>query len=80
MVNDIKVSALNTNMFWLFCEDSRAVHHALFVHTQVRWLSKVNMFQRVREIFNEVLLHLEEQGKTILMEESKNGDFHIRLA
>lgn len=74
----IKGSTFNIRLFQQLYQDLEAGHDALLFHMQARWLSKGNMLQRVLELFNDVVLFLEEQGKTIL-EELRNDDFHIRL-
>lgn len=50
-----------------------------FIHKSDK-LSKGNMLRRILELFNEVVLFLGEQGKTILLEKLRNDDFRIRLA
>lgn len=79
-VNYVKGSALNTRLFRRLCEDLEAGHSVLLFHTQVRWLSKGNMLQRVFDLFDEILLFFEEQGKIALLNEWKADNFHLRLA
>lgn len=80
-VNYIKGFALNTRLFWRFCQDLEAGHDTLLFHTQMSdKLSKGNMLRRILELFIEVVLFLGEQGKTILLEKLRNDDFRIRLA
>ena len=48
MVNYVKRSALNTRLFSQFCCDMSADHTTLLYYTNVRWLSKGNMLDRLR--------------------------------
>ena len=63
MVNYVKRSALNTRLFSRFCCDMSADHTTLLYYTNVRWLSKGNMLDRVFEMRVELREFLAEQGQ-----------------
>ena len=62
VVNYVKSSALNTQLFSKLCRDMDANPTALLYHTQVRWLSKGNMFSHIFEL-REVKLFLVAKQK-----------------
>nr|CAI5825250.1 unnamed protein product [Callosobruchus analis] len=53
IVNYIKNSVLNSQLFTLLCEDLDSNHKALLLHTEVRWLSKGNMLARLHKLKEE---------------------------
>ena len=55
IVNFIKTSALNSRLFARLCEEVSSAHKCLPFHTEVRWLSRVNMTPRVFELRHELL-------------------------
>jgi hypothetical protein len=63
MVNHIKSSALNTRLFRKFCRGMDADHINLLYYTEVRWLSRGNMMQRVYELRTEMRDFLQGQKK-----------------
>ena len=67
VVNYVKSSALNTQLFSKLCKDMDANHTALLYHTQVRWLSKGNMLSRIFELKEEVKLFLVAKQKHDLL-------------
>ena len=80
VVNFIKGSALNTRLFRRLCEGMEADHESLLFHTQVRWLSKGNMLQRVLELFDEVVAFLRAQENVVLLEALEGEFFRVRLS
>ena len=54
IVNHIKSSALNIRLFELLCSEMGAEHKHLFFHTEVRWLSRGRVLQRLFELRQEV--------------------------
>ncbi|XP_076032510.1 protein FAM200C-like [Oratosquilla oratoria] len=80
VVNFIKGSALNTRLFRRLCEGMEADHESLLFHTQVRWLSKRNMLQRVLELFDEVVAFLRAQENVVLLEALEGEFFRVRLS
>ncbi|CAH2001884.1 unnamed protein product, partial [Acanthoscelides obtectus] len=53
VVNYIKSSTLNSRLFTVLYEDLDSDHKVLLFHTEVRWLSKSNMFSRLYELKEE---------------------------
>ena len=53
VVNYVKSSALNTQLFSKLCKDMDADQSALLYHTQVRWLSTRNMLSRIFKLEEE---------------------------
>ncbi|XP_072377904.1 protein FAM200A-like [Diabrotica undecimpunctata] len=70
IVNHIKSSALNTRLFQALCQELNSDQKTLLFHTEVRWLSKGNMLER--------LYNLKSKVKILLMT-SKQEDFHRRF-
>ncbi|XP_076038062.1 protein FAM200C-like [Oratosquilla oratoria] len=79
-VNFTKSSALSTRLFRRLCEGMGADHESLLFHTQVRWLSKGNMLQRVLELFDEVVAFLRAQENVVLLEALEDEFFRVRLS
>ena len=50
VINFIKAGALNSRLFKQLCVDMDSEHQALVFHTNVRWLSKGNMFGCLYEL------------------------------
>ena len=66
VVNYVKSSALNTRLLSKLCTDMVTNYTALLYQTQVRWLSKGNMFSRIFEL-REVRLFLVTKQKIDLL-------------
>ena len=54
MINFIKASALNTRLFQALCAEMGSEHEHLLLHTEVRWLSRGKVLQRLLELREEV--------------------------
>ena len=63
LINMVKSSAMNTRLFRRFCEQMDADHCNLLHHTEVRWLSKVNVVKRVFSLRIELMDFFEQQKK-----------------
>ncbi|XP_063243089.1 SCAN domain-containing protein 3-like [Bacillus rossius redtenbacheri] len=61
VVNVIKSSALNSRLFKKLCTEMDSNHENLLFHTEVRWLSKGNMLERLYELRGEIELFLGEK-------------------
>ncbi|XP_068214344.1 protein FAM200C-like [Palaemon carinicauda] len=80
VVNFIKSGALNSRLFKLLCKDMYSEHEALLFHTNIRWLSKGNMLERLYELREEVIIFLDSQQKAALHDKFKSDSFQIILA
>ena len=79
VVNYVKSSALNIRLFRKLCKDMDPDHSALLYHTQVRWLSKGNMFSRIFELKEVKLFLLAKQKHDLLLAFGGDG-FSTHLA
>jgi hypothetical protein len=80
VVNTIKSSALNSRLFKILCSELPAEHSVLLFHTEVRWLSKGNMFERLYELKSEVEIMLLQLGKDNLRENFTDENFTFYFA
>ncbi|XP_068243831.1 protein FAM200C-like [Palaemon carinicauda] len=80
VVNFIKSGALNSRLFKLLCKDMDSEHEALLFHTNIRWLSKGNMLERLYELREEAIIFLDSQQKAALHDKFKSDSFQIILA
>ena len=67
VINCVKSSALNTQLFCKLFKDMDANQTALLYHTQVCWLSKENMLSRIFELREEFKLFLVAKQKNDLL-------------
>ena len=79
IVNVIKTSALNSQLFARLCEDVCSEHKSLFFHTKVRWLSCGNMTRRVFELGHELFTFFKEKNHEF-EDDLENDEFISRLA
>ncbi|GBN34853.1 Zinc finger BED domain-containing protein 5 [Araneus ventricosus] len=54
VLNFIKANSTNTRLFKSLCGDMGSLHTTLLLHTEVRWLSRGNVFTRSFEVRHEV--------------------------
>lgn len=80
VVNTVKSSALNSHLFNILCSELSAHHSVLLLHTEVRWLSKRNMFERMYEFKSEVEIMLLKLGKDDLREHFTDENFTFHFA
>ncbi|XP_026476289.1 protein ZBED8-like [Ctenocephalides felis] len=79
IINFIKGHALNTRLFRELCQDGEAEYTDLLYQTEVRWLSRGNVLNRVWTLKNEVEMFLVSQ-KNILAEHFNNSSWIAYLA
>jgi hypothetical protein len=60
-VNFIKSSALNTRLFHVLCDEIGFEHKNLLLHTEVRWLSRGKVLQRLFELRDEVFVFMNDK-------------------
>jgi len=61
VINFIKARALNSRLFKLLCEEMGGQFNTLLFHTEVRWLSRGKILNRLFELRSEVHLFLIEK-------------------
>lgn len=62
IVNFIKASALNSRLFSQMCSDFDSTHMHLLYHSEVRWLSRGKVLQRLLELRTETEMFLTEKN------------------
>ncbi|XP_068250780.1 protein FAM200C-like [Palaemon carinicauda] len=65
IVNVVKGHELNTRMFRDLCEDGEAEYSTLLFHTEVRWLSRGNVLNRVWALKTELKMFLTDKKHTL---------------
>lgn len=66
IVNLIKAHSKNSRLFAVMCDEMGSDHNKLFLHCEVRWLSRGKVLSRVFELRDEVrlfLVQLQYDGK-----------------
>lgn len=61
IVNNIKSRPLQSRLFKKVCEDIGSQHQSLFLHTQVKWLSRGRVLYRLFELRNELKIFFTTQ-------------------
>ena len=64
-VNFIRACALNHRLFQVFCEDIGAAYTHLLYYTEVRWLSRSQVLNRVLQLRQETEIFLHKKGKDL---------------
>ena len=78
VVNYIKSHSLCTRLFRVFCDEMGAEHSGLLYHSNIRWLSRGKMLQRIVSLRNEVGAFLKER-KHELSERFKDNEWIAKL-
>lgn len=63
MINNIKMSALNSRIFSLICAELESEHDKLLLHADVRWLSRGRTLSRLYELRKELFAHFDKRVK-----------------
>jgi len=79
VVSIIRVQALNHRLFQVFCEDIGASYIHLLYHTEVRWLSRGQILNRVLQLRHEIEAFLRKKGND-LADHFRDPVFIARLA
>ena len=80
IVNFIKISAVNSQLFTKLCKGMNYNHINLLFYINVRWLSKSNMLARVYDLKDEVSIFLESQGQQDLLLTFQSEEFQLAMA
>ena len=79
MVNNVKGSALNNQLFKILCEDLGANHSVLLFYSNVRWLSRGNVTKCIYELCKELLGFFQQSNKCETLVISLRDDFFILI-
>ncbi|XP_042858681.1 zinc finger BED domain-containing protein 5-like [Penaeus japonicus] len=79
IVNYIKTRPINARLFSTLCNEMGSEHEALLFHTEVRWLSRGKVLNRLYELRDEVRLFLIE-SESQLADHLTDPDWLANLA
>ena len=79
IVNFIKARALNSRLFITICEEMGAEHMQLFLHTEVRWLSRGRVFTRLFELREDFKFFWKGQSQSFWNQLKTSNLFHCWL-
>ena len=80
LVNYIKRSVLNTRLFRELCKEFDASSENLLFHTEVRWLSRGNVFKRVFELRAEIQEFVHQQKNPHMLSQFNIEERSLELA
>lgn len=73
IVNYIKSRPLNSRIFTKLCQEMGSKHEQLFLHTEIRWLSRENVLTRFLKLADEVrILLCDGTYKQFILREKLN--------
>ena len=78
--NYIKANVKAERLFHKFCKPNHANHVRLLLHTEVRWLSKINFLKRFMELFEPLSEFLKDKSEMILLMTTDGKAFLSYLA
>ena len=78
IVNYIKSHSLCTRLFRVFCDEMGAEYSGLLYHSNIRWLSRGKVLQRIASLHNEVGAFLKAQ-KHELSEQFTDNEWIAKL-
>ena len=79
VVNFVQHHALNSRLFETLCADMGSEYKRLLMHTEVRWLSRGKVLNRLFHLRDEVVVFLEKQGSR-MAENGRDPRFLAYLA
>ena len=80
MVNFIKSRSLKTRLFKKLCETMESKHECLILYTEIRWLSRGKVLDRVYELRKELYIFFESEDKPEFCELIGNDLWCAQLA
>ncbi|XP_068208551.1 zinc finger BED domain-containing protein 5-like [Palaemon carinicauda] len=80
MVNFIKSRPLKKRVFQKMCQEMGAVHISLILHTDIRWLSRGRVLNRVLELKEELKTFFQEEGHDIFKKLLENSTWCLKLS
>lgn len=71
MINSIKMKPLHARIFAAICVEMNSEHQLLLLHSEIRWLSRGKVLNRVHELKIEMITHFERYLVPILEKRRK---------
>lgn len=80
IVNFIKSRPLKCRVFQKICQEMGAAHISLMLHTDVRWLSRGRVLNRVLELKDELEVFFEEEKQDAFLKMLQNHSWCLKLS